>query len=127
MKSLLLKRSTLRYLGAVVLITLAGLLANPTAFFLVVPVGVVSIKFFVYDVIVGVIATKFSSFKARPWLLVGYALAVAADMLFTYGSATDGTDTAFAFLGTLVITPWILVAALTVMIIATLWAGKNKQ
>ncbi len=125
MKSVPLKSIALRYLCAVVLITVAGLFASPTSLFLLIPVAVVGIKFLVYDVTAALIKGKFPTFRVKPWLLIGYALAVAGDMLFTYGSAQDGTDAGFAFLGTIVITPWVLIGALATMLLATILSRKK--
>lgn len=115
----------LRYLCAVVLITLAGLLADPSRFILVVPVAIVGTKFLAYDGIVAAIKSKFSTLRVTPWLLIGYGLTVGGDMLFAYNASLDEADAGFAFFGTFLLTPWILVIALVLMAVAT-YVGRKK-
>ncbi len=119
MKLLSLKYILLRYLGAIILIVLAGLLPNQSGLWLMVPVAVVSIKFLVYDGVASAVKRWVPSFQVKPWLLIGYGLAVIGDMCFVYGANLDEVDAGFAFFGTFLVTPWILGSALVVMAIAT--------
>lgn len=125
MKLLSFKAIIFRYLLAVILITLAGIISNPSDFFIIIFVAIVSLKLLTYDGIAAALSAKFPSFKIYPWLFIGYGLAVAGDMYFTYGAGEDGTDAGFAFLGTIMVTPWILAAALAVMIAATFLSRKK--
>jgi hypothetical protein len=124
MKLLSLKSVLLRYVGAVVLLSLAGLAANPSAPAIIVIAAFVCVKYLLYDGIVSVLGSKLPGFKAHPWLLGGYGLAVAGDMLFVYSGSGGGTDDGFALLGTLQVTPWVLVAAGVAMAIAT---ARNRR
>ncbi|HZM63878.1 MAG TPA: hypothetical protein VFB59_01970 [Candidatus Saccharimonadales bacterium] len=125
MKLLSLKTIVLRYLCATILIALAGLLPNLSGLFIVIPVAIVSLKFLIYDGIVAAIKSKFPTLKTSPWLLVGYGLTVMGDMTFVYSASLDEVDAGFAFLGTFLLTPWILVAALLVMVVATYLSRKK--
>jgi hypothetical protein len=114
-----LKYVVLRYIGALILITLAALASDPKAFFIIIPVAFVSIKLLIYEGIVTAIRAKFARLKVSPWFFIGYGLTVAGDMVFAYNATRDEVDAGFAFLGTFVFTPWILVAAVIVMVVHT--------
>lgn len=121
-----LKLIALRYIAAVLLITVAGLVSDPDAFFIVIPVVLVSLKFVIYDAFVSIIKAAAPSLKTAPWFYLGYGLAVAGDMIFTWGATRDETDAGFAFLGTLLFTPWILIAAFVVMLALALTSRKRN-
>lgn len=125
MKLLSFKYVALRYIGAVTIITLAGLASNPSGLFVIIPVAFVSIKFLIYDGSVAAISSKFPQFKTHPWLLIGYCLTVLGDMLFTFSANRDAADAGFAFFGAFILTPWILLAALLAMT-ANTYLGRRK-
>lgn len=121
-----LRLIALRYIAAVLLITVAGLVSDPDAFFIVIPVVLVSLKFVIYDAFVSIIKAAAPGLKTAPWFYLGYGLAVAGDMIFTWGATRDEVDAGFAFLGTLLFTPWILIGAFTAMLITTLRSRGRK-
>lgn len=125
MKLLSLKSASLRYLCATVLITLAGIIPNSATLFLLVPIAIISVKFLVYDGVIAAIKSKLPTLKVSPWLLIGYGATVGLDMLFVYGATKDEVDAGFAFLGTFMLTPWILAAAIVVMLVATYLRRKQ--
>lgn len=125
MKLLSLKFVALRYLFAIIFITSAGLIPNSAGLFLFVPVAVVNIKFLIYDGIAAVIKSKFPALKVSPWLLIGYTITVAWDMLFVYSATLRQTDAGFAFFGTFILTPWVLIATLVLIVVIT-YLKKRK-
>jgi hypothetical protein len=125
MKLLSLKTIFLRYLAAVVLMACVGLISNPSGLFIFIPIAIVSLKFLIYDGIVALVRSRLPGFKISPWVLVGYGLTIAWDMLFVYSANQDAPDAGFAFFGTCLLTPWVLVAAIVAMAVATYISRKK--
>ena len=124
-KLLSLNAILLRYLAAVVLVASAGLISNPSGLFIFIPIAIISLKFLIYDGIVALVRSRLPGFRVSPWLLVGYGLTIAWDMLFVYSASQDAPDAGFAFFGTFLLTPWVLVAAIVTMTVATYISRKK--
>jgi disulfide bond formation protein DsbB len=122
-----LRLIALRYLGAILLIVAAGLASDPSAFFVILPVAIISVKYLIYDTIVSVVQSAGPNLQTKPWFYLGYGLAVAGDMFFVWGATRDQVDAGFAFLGTLVFTPWILIAAFIAILVATIVTARKKK
>lgn len=126
MKLFSFKYILLRYFCVTALITAAGLLANPRSIFVVIPVAILSLKFILYDVLAAAIKAKFTQFRIEPWLLAGYIVAVTADMLYTHQANLAEPDAGIAFLAEILVTPWVLAAALAMMLIAAVLTRKKQ-
>lgn len=86
--------------------------------------GVVAIKFLIYEGVTEVVKKVFREPVTQPWFWIGYALCLLLDVFFVNATIQDEADSGFAYFGTILFTPWVLVAALVVMALAAWWRSR---
>jgi hypothetical protein len=66
-----------------------------------------NLKYMIYDVIVGYSIGRFTVYR-NYWHLIGYGTAAALDLSFVFASSVPRSESEFALVGLILVTPWVL-------------------
>lgn len=87
--------------------------------------AIISLKYPLFDAGVRMARRRWPKLKVLPWLWIGYGMAACTDVIVTWMTISDEGGASLALAMTVLLSPWFLAGALTLMILHTLMARKR--
>jgi hypothetical protein len=98
---------------------------KPTSIIGIILFALICLKYPFSDSLTRMVRHRWPTLEVLPWLWVGYAFAVAVDVVATWITMRDEGGSSFALLGAVLVSPCFLAGALACMAIHTLIARKR--